>query len=59
MVEDGASVIKTTMLQFLGDSKVTGYLLKGWILPIGGASEGKGLRLQLAQQAGFYLISKD
>ena len=32
-------------------SKVTAYLLNGWILPIGGASAGKGLRLQPAQQA--------
>ena len=38
-------------------SKVTAILLKGWILPIGGASAGEGLRLQPAQQAcfiGFY-----
>ena len=28
-------------------------LLKGWILPIGEASVGKGLRLQPAQQACF------
>ena len=32
-------------------SKVTAILLNGWILPIGGASEVKGLRLQPAQQA--------
>ena len=32
-------------------SKVTAILLKGWILPIGGASSGEGLRLQPAQQA--------
>ena len=30
-------------------SKVTAYLLNGLILPIGGASVGKGLRLQPAQ----------
>ena len=34
-------------------SKVTAYLLNGWILPIGGASAGKGLRLQPEQQACF------
>ena len=38
-------------------SKVTAILLKGWILPIGGASVGEGLRLQPAQQACFWLIS--
>ena len=32
-------------------SKVTAILLKGWILPIGGASSGEGLRLQPVQQA--------
>ena len=32
-------------------SKVTAFLLKGLILPIGGASPGEGLRLQPAQQA--------
>ena len=31
--------------------KVTAILLNGWILPIGGASAVKGLRLQPAQQA--------
>ena len=31
--------------------KVTAVLLKGWILPLGGASSGEGLRLQPAQQA--------
>ena len=33
--------------------KVTTILLKVWILPIGGASAGEGLRLQPAQQACF------
>jgi hypothetical protein len=32
-------------------SKFTAILLKGWFLPIGGASAGEGLRLQPAQQA--------
>ena len=32
-------------------SKVTAILLKGRILPIGGASAGEGLHMQLAQQA--------
>ena len=32
-------------------SKVTAILLNRWILPIGGASAVKGLRLQPAQQA--------
>ena len=32
-------------------SKVTAYLLNVWILPIGGASARKGLRLQPVQQA--------
>ena len=30
-------------------SKVMAILLKGWVLPIGGASSGEGLRLQPAQ----------
>ena len=34
-------------------SKFTVILLNGWVLPIDGASEVKGLRLQPAQQAGF------
>ena len=33
--------------------KVTAILLNGWILPIGGASAVKGLRLQPAHQACF------
>ena len=37
-------------------SKVTAILLRGWILPIGAASAGEGLRLQRAQQACLYLI---
>ena len=32
-------------------SKFTSIFLNGWILPIGGASAVKALRLQLAQQA--------
>ena len=35
----------------ISGSKVTAILLKGWILPIGGASSGEGLHLQPAQQA--------
>ena len=34
--------------------KITAIFLKGWILPIGGAAAGEGLRLQPAQQAFFY-----
>ena len=37
----------------ISGSKVTATLLKGWILYIGGASAGEGLRLQPAQQACF------
>ena len=37
----------------ISGSKVTAILLKGWILPIGEASSGEGLRLQPAQQACF------
>ena len=37
----------------ISGSKVTVTLLKGWILPIGGASVGERLRLQPAQQACF------
>ena len=37
-------------------SKVTVILLNRWILPIGGASAVKGLRLQPAQQACFACI---
>ena len=64
MVEDGAFSHKidcfTKKNQILNPeghsncitgSKVTAYLLNGWILPVGGASAGKGLRLQPAQQA--------
>ena len=40
-------------------SKVTAILLKKWILPIGGASGGKGLRLQPAQQACFHFVLFD
>ena len=35
----------------ISGSIVTAILLKEWILPIGGASAGEGLRLQPAQQA--------
>ena len=35
----------------MSGSKVTAILLKGCILPIGGASAGEFLRLQPAQQA--------
>ena len=58
------SVIKYTLSQFflkvlnlqrhpncITGSKVAAILLNGWILPIGGASAVKGLRLQPAQQA--------
>ena len=41
------------------DSKVTAILLYGWILPIGGASAVKGLRLLPAQQACFLNIMND
>ena len=39
----------------ISGSKVRAILLKGWILPIGGASAGEGLRLQPAKQACFHL----
>ena len=35
----------------ISGSKVTAIQLKGWNLPIGGASAREGLRLQPAQQA--------
>ena len=35
---------------------VTAILLKGWILPVGGASAGEGLHLQPAQQVCLYLL---
>jgi hypothetical protein len=38
----------------ISGSKVTVISQKGWILPIGGASSGEGLRLEPAQQACFY-----
>ena len=38
-------------------SKVMVIWLNGWILPIGGASAVKGLRLQPAQQACFNWLS--
>ena len=37
----------------ISGSKVTAILLKGRILPIGGASAGEGLRQQPAEQACF------
>ena len=40
----------------ISGSLVTAILLKGWILPIGGASAGEGLRLQSVQQACFIII---
>ena len=39
----------------ISGSKVTAILLKGWILPIAGASAGESLCLQPAQQACFLL----
>ena len=41
----------------IAGSKVTAFWLNGWILPVGGASAVKGLRLQPAQQACFYTYS--
>ena len=35
----------------ISGSKVMAILLKGWILPVGGASALEGLRMQPAQQA--------
>ena len=43
----------------ISGSKVTAILLKGWILPIGGASWGEGLRLQPVQQACFWYRQVD
>ena len=40
----------------ISGSKVKTILLKGWILPIGGASSAKGVRLQPAQQACLHTI---
>ena len=40
-------------------SKVTAILLNGWILPNGGASAAKGLRLQPAQQACLIINTYD
>ena len=67
MVEDGALSQKIEYVTILKEilnleghancitgSKVTTILLNEWILPIGGASAVKGLRLQPAQQACFY-----
>ena len=34
-------------------SKVTKFILRGWVLPTGGVALGRGLRLQPAQQACF------
>ena len=41
----------------ISGSKVTAISLKGWILPIGGASSAEGLRLQPAQQACFLMFT--
>ena len=70
MVEDGAFSHKidyvTIFLVILTPAghpnritglKVRTVLLNGWILPIGGASAVKGLRLQLAQQACFKITT--
>ena len=64
MVEDGAFRHKIDYLTILKEilnlkghlnsitgSKVSAILLNWWILPIGGASAVKGLRLQPEQQA--------
>ena len=40
----------------INGSKVTAILLKGRILPTGGASAGEGLHLQPAQQACFLKV---
>ena len=40
----------------ISGSKVTAIILKGWILPIGGASAGEGLRLQVDGSL-FYVVS--
>ena len=42
---------------WISGSKVTAILLKGRILPFGGASSGEGLRLQPAQQACLLCIT--
>ena len=39
-------------------SKATAILLNGWILPIGGVSAMKGLRLQPAQQVCFFVVAR-
>ena len=57
-VIDYATIFKEILnpewhLNCITGSKVTVILLNGWILPIGGASAVKGLRLQPAQQACF------
>ena len=63
MVEDGAFshkidyvTIFKDMLNLEGLPKVTVIWMTGWILPIGGASAAKALRLQPAQQA--FLVTK-
>ena len=69
MVEDGAFSHKIDYVTILWENlnperhpnRITGsqgttFLLNGWIWPIGGASSVKGLRLQPAQQACFYLM---
>ena len=70
MVEDGAfshKIYDVTILKeilnrkghpnFITGSKVMVIWLNGWILPIGGASAVKGLRLRPAQQACFNWLS--
>ena len=42
----------------ISGSKVTAILLKRWILPLGGASLGEGLRLQPEQQACLKILRK-
>ena len=67
MVEDGAFSHKINYFTILKEiinleehpnhitgSKVTAILLNGLILPFGGASAVKGLRLQPAQQVFFF-----
>ena len=65
MMEDGAFshkigyvTIFKEILKCLNSSKVTAILLNGWILPVGGASEVKGLRLQTAQLACLFIYTK-
>ena len=43
----------------ISGSKAMAILLKGWILPIGRASAGEGLRLRPAQQACLNVLLKE